>query len=55
MHNPIEAERLKKYALEIEKQIMNCTTIKKEDINEKSINSYIDKIKKYNLVNKEED
>ena len=55
MHNPIEAERLKKYALEIEKQIMNCTTIKKEDINEKSINSYIDKLKKYNLVNKEED
>lgn len=36
-------------ALEIENQVMNCCNIKKEEVNDNSIASYIEKLKNYNM------
>lgn len=47
--NEEKSNALIQCALEIENQVMNCCNIKKEDINDNSIASYIEKLKKYNM------
>ena len=44
-----KANRMIECALEIEKQIMQFCKIKPEDINDKSIENYIEKLKKYDM------
>lgn len=47
--NEEKANRLIECSLEIEKQIMDWCKIKPEDINDKSIESYIEKLRKYEI------
>lgn len=44
-----KAEKLMECALAIEKQVMDCCKLKKEDINDNSIKEYIENLKKYEI------
>lgn len=52
MHNPKIAKELTQYALEIEEQVMSQCTLSKDEINDESIEPYIERLKKYNLIQK---
>lgn len=52
MHNPKIAKELTQYALEIEEQVMSQCILSKDEINNESIEPYIEKLKKYNLIPK---
>lgn len=47
--NEEKANQLIKWALEIEKQVMECCRLKPEDINNQSIQTYIDRLKEYEI------
>ena len=47
--NEEKANQLIKLALEIEKQVMECCRLKPEDINNQSIQTYIDRLKEYEI------
>ena len=47
--NEEKANQLIKCALEIEKQVMECCRLKPEDINNQSIQTYIDGLKEYEI------
>lgn len=53
MHDPKVAKELTKYALEIEEQVMSKCTLSEDEINNESIEPYIEKLKKYNLIQNE--
>ena len=52
MHDPKVAKELIQYALEIEEQVMSRCTLSKEEINDESIEPYIEKLKGYDLISK---
>ena len=47
--NEEKANQLIKWALEIEKQVMRYCKLKPEDINNQSIQTYIDRLKEYEI------
>ena len=47
--NEEKANQLIKWALKIEKQVMECCRLKPEDINNQSIQTYIDRLKEYEI------
>lgn len=53
MHEPKVAKKLTQYALVIEEQVMSQCTLSKDAINDESIVPYIEKLKEYNLIQKE--
>lgn len=52
MHNPEVAKELIQYALEIEEQVISQCTLNKSEVNDKSIAPYVEKLKEYDLVQK---
>lgn len=52
MHNPKIAKELKEYAKEIEQQVMSKCKLNPNEINNETIASYIEELKKYDLIQK---